>query len=247
MQITEKVKKLWQAMTSERAIRIIEVLVLGIITAFTSCAANKLANTANKLAEKTNELAEIQIAIQMHDAAPVFSVNEVIMDLSEDMEAEPNVQSVIQVEAISGKCVNVRTKVITFLVFKNDIKNAPFFDEYRINLVGLYDGLVSGYNTGVICNYISPLYNRYESVRKAVLAKAQKEGYSGYIELERYISISYVDIMGNECTDYYSVDQIRQQKLDEETGMSIFSSYNEKSSSIPIWDLTYEKLLEFVA
>ena len=70
---------------------------------------------------------------------------------------------------------------------------------------------------------------------------------SGFIDLFQYVKISYKDIYGERHTDYYLIDEIRQQLITEERGEEAFRQYSENSNTLYVDTLSLDELLQSVS
>lgn len=209
----------------ESLFRLIEVIFVVIATVFVST--------------KANSIAEMELSVEKASIQPQF---EVVENIENGISGEKNANSVLTISNLDGQCENVDIEVICIIEFTY-YEDTDFMKKF-IKLENFYFGYSWGRsNNGKICEIKDEdNWKKYCDFSKQVLFSKEIE--CGYVDLNKYVKISYEDKLGEKHELYFEVDSISSRMLNLEEGISLFNEYNDIENKISMDDLQIDKFLK---
>lgn len=209
----------------ESLFRLIEVIFVVIATVFVST--------------KANSIAEMELSVEKASIQPQF---EVVENIENGISGGENTNSVLTISNLDGQCENVDIKVICIIEFTY-FDETDFIKKY-FKLEDFYYGYFwGGSNNGKICEIKNEdNWKKYCDFSKRVLFSKKIE--CGYVDLNKYVRISYEDQLGEEHELYFEVNSINSRMLNLEEGIKIFKDYNDIKDKISVDDLQIDNLLK---
>ena len=212
----------------EPLLRLIEVIAVVVVgTVFIST--------------KANIIAEMEMNIEKKALQPEFEVLESIED---SYFGDKNANSVLTISNMGGLCNNVDVDILCILevVYVDGVESIK--QEFRLNDFYFAIGR-TGKNLGIICTARNEYnWEKYCKLSKEILDC--KEIISGYTELRKYVKLSYKDQLNEMHTQYYNVNGIYTELLDESVGEKQFREYSNIEQSVSLDDLSIDYLLSIL-
>lgn len=179
------------------------------------------------LGVKANEMTKIQTEVAKNSSLPNIQVTEKEII---DEQTETAYDSVIKISNLDGRINNYSSRVVTFLKCsyldeKDNLyeKEVPIFNYYIIgNKSGEIKGVLEEKTTGKNREKIIDLL-------KKIIENNKNGETSLYAEVNSYVCVSYIDILGKEQEMYYITDMFDSQMIDEEEGKNKFKIYDKLS------------------
>lgn len=181
------------------------------------------------LGVKANEMTKIQTEVAKNSSLPNIQVTEKEII---DEQTETAYDSVIKISNLDGRINNYSSRVVTFLKCsyldeKDNLyeKEVPIFNYYIIgNKSGEIKGVLEEKTTGKNREKIIDLL-------KKIIENNKNGETSLYAEVNSYVCVSYIDILGKEQEMYYITDMFDSQMIDEEEGKNKFKIYDKSYMS----------------
>lgn len=208
---------------AEPLFSLIQVIVVVFGTIFVSCQANTLTR--------------IQLENNRQEHQPSFLINEIIEPNS---QGEDHSNSVLYFYSTESAYSDISIDIACFIDFT--YKDGSYsYSTRTFNLYGYYFARAwANSQDGKICRIFSEDNHKKFSVAHQEVLDSDV----GYIDLRKYVKLSYVDIYGKHHANYYDVNTISQTLLSEKTGSEIFLQYNQNPTELDINDLSLTTLLE---
>lgn len=209
----------------ESLFRLIEVIFVVVATVFVST--------------KANSIAEMELSVEKASIQPQF---EVVENIENGNSGEKNTNSVLTISNLGGKCENVDIEVMCIIEFTY-YEDTDFIKKY-IKLENFYfEYFWGGSNNGKICEIKDEdNWKKYCEFSKQVLFSKEIE--CGYVDLNKYVKISYEDQLGEEHELYFEVNSINSRMLNLEEGIRLFKEYNDIKDKISMDDLQIDNFLK---
>lgn len=174
---------------------------------------------------KANNIARTQALVAKNLTLPTFEVDESIAD--NRITGEEN--SCIEIYNIDGKMNNYQSRIITFLECDYADTKENVYKSCTIPVISYYfSNTTYGTTHGLIeCAESVGNYAMMEQLEKDTLdfdLKSDTKSIS--IELQSYLTISYLDVLGKMQQIYYVVDSGNSKILDVDVGKSYFENYD---------------------
>lgn len=191
------------------------------------------------IAYRTNQIADIQLKIAEADMQPNFQV---VGNLVSNFKGETNANSIVEIENLGGKCSNINISSACFIEYTDFSENILI--ESRVRLNGFYfANAYTGRTNGLICVLSSEdNWKHYTDFSTEVLNNRVQ----AFVDLERYIRITYQDQLNQYQIRYYKVDGIDTEMLTEGQGQKIFREYEEENVGLDINNLSLDELKKVI-
>lgn len=188
---------------------------------------------------KANKIAEMELNVEKAALQPEF---EVIESISDSDLGEENVNSILSISNVGGRCKNIDIDTICILEIIYFDNMSSVSRKYKLEdfyFVKRWTGL----NSGVICNIMNNYnWNKYCIFAKQVLDCEKLD--SGFTNLYKYVRLSYEDQLSETHIQYYKVNGIYTELLSEDQGLARFKEYDDIEESISLDQLTIDNLLQ---
>ena len=170
------------------------------------------------LATKANEMTRIQTEVVRNSSLPDLQVVE---------KNENEYDSVIEISNLEGRIDNYNSRIVTFLKCsyvdgKNDFyeEEIPIFNYYIIgSKSGKNIGILEKKATGGNCYKINSLIQKIPEYSK-------KNEKSLYAEINSYLCISYLDVLGETQEIYYQTNLFESKQINKQEGQVKFAIYD---------------------
>ena len=203
---------------------------------------NELAAAQNALIAKQNKLVELQTKIALQQVVPQFVI--VAKQLDEDGIGKATEDKVF-VRNLGGVVRELVAKSAVFL----DVELTPMDPrkgeriEQRIPVNGYYSAIA--YNPEGKGQLLTILGNRNNQSQSKLVRefaeKSESEGFYGFIDVKRFIKLSYRTLLGEKHTKYFYVPLIYgAHELSSEEGESVFKVFHQGFETKEM--LEFEKL-----
>lgn len=197
-----KIKIKWEAVTT---------CLVSIIGIYISCQANNIS--------------QLQAEIARNSVLPNIQVNETY-----EMDEEGKVSdTIIEISNEEGRLNNYHSNIVTFL---EGIYIDEEMNEYEVKIpVSSYYflNIHSGENRDIIeVKYTAGNYEKKRQLDKLVLEYNYASAFSNLdMDIQSYLKISYVDLLGEEINIYYKTDVNESRVIDEREGINNLNLYNK--------------------
>ena len=164
------------------------------------------------LAIKANEMTKIQTEVARNSSLPNIQVVE--KNLINEKTGKTD-DSIIQISNLNGRLNNYESRIVTFLKCsyldnKNNVyeEEIPIFNYYIIgrqsgNTEGILEEKITGKNS-----------NKIKKMMEKILQYNDSDS-SLYVEIESYLCVSYIDILGEKHRIYYLTDVFESKLITE--------------------------------
>ena len=177
------------------------------------------------LAIKANEMTKIQTEVARNSSLPNIQVVE--KNLINEKTGKTD-DSIIQISNLNGRLNNYESRIVTFLKCsyldnKNNVyeEEIPIFNYYIIGRqVGILKAFWKKKITGKNSNKIK------KDDGKKILQYNDSDS-SLYVEIESYLCVSYIDILGEKHRIYYLTDVFESKLITEKEGQNKFEIYDK--------------------
>lgn len=176
------------------------------------------------LAIKANEMTKIQTEVARNSSLPNIQVVE--KNLINEKTGKTD-DSIIQISYLNGRLNNYESRIVTFLKCsyldnKNNVyeEEIPIFNYYIIgrqsgNTEGILEEKITGKNS-----------NKIKKMMEKILQYNDSDS-SLYVEIESYLCVSYIDILGEKHRIYYLTDVFESKLITEKEGHNKFEIYDK--------------------
>ena len=176
------------------------------------------------LAIKANEMTKIQTEVARNSSLPNIQVVE--KNLINEKTGKTD-DSIIQISNLNGRLNNYESRIVTFLKCsyldnKNNVyeEEIPIFNYYIIgrqsgNTEGILEEKITGKNS-----------NKIKKMMEKILQYNDSDS-SLYVEIESYLCVSYIDILGEKHRIYYLTDVFESKLITEKEGQNKFEIYDK--------------------
>lgn len=173
------------------------------------------------LATKANEMTKVQTEVARNSSLPNIQV-------VEEEECEGTYDSVIEISNLEGKINNYSSRIVTFLSCSYIDAEDDFYEE-EIPIFNYYIiGTESGKNIGVLEKRATGGNSvKINKLLQTILEYNKRTSESLYVEINSYLCISYIDVLGENQKIYYRTNLHDSKLINEEEGQRKIEIYDK--------------------
>ncbi len=174
---------------------------------------------------KANEMTKIQTELARSSSLPNIQVERIEV---KDDKTGNSYETVIEITNLEGKINNYSSRIVTFLscnYLDEDLnyysEEVPIFNYYIL-------GGKSGKKTGLLEQRTTlGNFNTIKQLQNGVIEYNRASGESLSLKINTYLQIVYKDLLNDEQSIYYSIDEFNIEVIDDEDGKKKFDKYDE--------------------
>lgn len=157
----------------------------------------------------------------------IISITSIFLAIKANEKTGKTDDSIIQISNLNGRLNNYESRIVTFLKCsyldnKNNVyeEEIPIFNYYIIgrqsgNTEGILEEKITGKNS-----------NKIKKMMEKILQYNDSDS-SLYVEIESYLCVSYIDILGEKHRIYYLTDVFESKLITEKEGQNKFEIYDK--------------------
>lgn len=225
--VTKKIiKKIKKALTFERIISLLEIIILLIGSVI--------------LVMKANDISKMQLVVMKKNSQPSFSI---IVNATE-IEI-PDIDSmVVSVENNGSVAENIEIEILPVVVVTYKQKNEKKYDIFKVIINDFYYGVTYNRKVGLIKSYHdNKSFKKYLDTYFAFLDDGEIDG---YIEFNVLIRIKYIDMFDESQIVYYKINETTVNYLPIKQGEKEYKELSGLTNVINIKELNTTNIKKII-